>query len=93
MNQREKNDLDNYITGHYGNDQFDGDEPTWETECIRYYGKVLRGPDAHWCADFDGLPVTAFTRSYICCTEEKTLFGRICNYFYELFWGLIEWLR
>ena len=24
MNQRERNDLDNYITGNYGNDQFQG---------------------------------------------------------------------
>lgn len=27
MNNRERADLDNYITGHYGEDQFNGDEP------------------------------------------------------------------
>jgi len=26
MNQREKNDLDNCITGHYGEDYFDGED-------------------------------------------------------------------
>ena len=31
MNQRQKDDLDNYITGHYGNDQFDGEDEPMDT--------------------------------------------------------------
>ncbi len=31
MNQRQKDDLDNYITGHYGNDQLDGEHELMDT--------------------------------------------------------------
>lgn len=57
----------------------------WETDCIEWRGKVLRGPDAHWCDEWDGLPVTAFTPEYSACTcGGKTLLGRICNWLYML---------
>ena len=39
MNQRETDDLDNYITGHCGNDQFDDDE---EEEFCGYFRKWFR---------------------------------------------------
>lgn len=56
----------------------------WETDCLRWRNEVLRGPDAHWCNcnDWDGLPVDAFTPEYSACTEDKTLLGRVCNWFY-----------
>ncbi len=61
--------------------------PLWEADCMYWRGKVLRGPDAHWCNDWDGLPVSAFTMEYDCCHEKKTLLGRICNWFYVLYWN------
>jgi hypothetical protein len=63
----------------------------WEADCIRWRGKILRGPDAHWCNDWDGLPVTAFTAEYDCCTDfKKTLLGRICNRLHIWYWNLLE---
>lgn len=60
----------------------------WEADCIRWRGKILRGPDAHWCNDWDGLPISSFTQEYQCCTDfKKTLLGRICNWFYERYWN------
>lgn len=59
----------------------------WEEDCIKWRGKVLRGADAHWCDSWDGLPVTAFTPEYQCCEEKKTLWGRICNWFYMLWFN------
>ena len=62
----------------------------WEADCIRWRGKILRGPDAHWCNDQDGLPISAFTPEYECCTEKKTLLGRICNRFYIRYRNFLE---
>ena len=59
----------------------------WEQDCLHWRGKVLRGPDCHWCGDWDELPVSAFTPEYQCCTEGKTLLGRVCNWFYMLWWN------
>jgi hypothetical protein len=56
--------------------------PQWAEDCEKYRGHVLRGPDGHWCDDWDGLPVSAFTPEYSVCTKEKTLLGRACNYLF-----------
>lgn len=29
----------------------------WEDDCLRWRGLILTGKRAHWCDDFDGLPV------------------------------------
>lgn len=29
----------------------------WIEDCIKYHGKVLKGNKAHWCSDWDGLPI------------------------------------
>lgn len=29
----------------------------WQTDCLHWYGKVLTGTNAHWCFDWDGLPI------------------------------------
>ena len=54
----------------------------WEQDCLKWRGTVLHGPDAHWCNDWDGLPVDAWTPEYSACHERKTLLGRICNWLY-----------
>ena len=30
---------------------------TWESECLKWRGVVLTGERAHYCFDYDGLPV------------------------------------
>lgn len=59
-------------------------------DSIRWRGKVLRGPDAHWCGDWDELPVSACTPEYDCCTCKKSLLGRIFNWFYMKWWNFTE---
>lgn len=29
----------------------------WEKDCFRFWGKILNGTGAHWCAEFDFLPI------------------------------------
>ena len=61
MNRREANDLDNYITGHYGEDQFrddEGDEnprisvgeaeSRWNAAALARYERVLRLERQWW---------------------------------------------
>ncbi len=40
----------------------------WEADCMKYHGKVLTGKDAHWCYDFDHLPVDETCYEYEFCT-------------------------
>jgi len=54
MDQRQRNDLDNYITGHYGEDQFRGDEDVEESQdveaapcfvSVMHYDRYYGGPE------------------------------------------------
>jgi hypothetical protein len=29
----------------------------WELDCKHYWGKTLTGEKAHWCPEFDDLPI------------------------------------
>lgn len=29
----------------------------WEADCLRWRGRVLTGKHAHWCQDWDFLPI------------------------------------
>ena len=44
------------------------DRPDWRADCLRWRGKVLTGKRAHWCWDWDGLPVDETTCEFECCT-------------------------
>lgn len=33
----------------------------WKADCLRWRGKVLTGRQAHWCPDWDFLPVDETT--------------------------------
>lgn len=59
----------------------------WEEDCMRWYGKILNGADAHWCHDFDELPIDATCWEYSCCTCGKTTWGRIIHWLTFLFRG------
>lgn len=42
----------------------------WEADCIRWRGKMLNGYHAHWCIEWDGLPVDETTPEWPCgCGE------------------------
>ena len=40
----------------------------WIDDCMKYWGRVLDGPDAHWCYDWDELPIDATCKEYEFCT-------------------------
>lgn len=39
----------------------------WEEDCMHYWGKVLTGKYAHWCYDWDGLPVDETCEEFKAC--------------------------
>lgn len=59
----------------------------WEIDCLKYYGRILKGADCHWCYDFDDLPIDATCWEYSVCTCKKTKWGKIVNWFIFLFKG------
>lgn len=40
----------------------------WELDCIRWQGRVLTGAQAHWCPDWDYLPIDETTPEHEACT-------------------------
>lgn len=65
----------------------------WKEDSLMWRGKVLGGPDAHWCNDWDGLPINAFDVEYSCCYEKKTVLGRIVNWFAMKHYAWSEYWR
>lgn len=39
----------------------------WDNDCLLFWGKVLTGGDAHWCHDWDGLPIDNTCKEYEFC--------------------------
>lgn len=41
----------------------------WVEDCMKFYGKVLTGKNAHWCPDWDHLPIddTCHEMKYCSC--------------------------
>jgi hypothetical protein len=44
------------------------DIPIWVEQCRFWRGRVLTGKYAHWCADWDNLPVDETTPEWSTCT-------------------------
>ena len=44
----------------------------WRTDCLRWRGLLLVGRFAHWCWDWDGLPVDETTPEFqgCCCFDD-----------------------
>ncbi len=42
--------------------------PNWEEDCMHFRGRVLTGKHAHWCTEFDGLPVDETCPEWGNCT-------------------------
>lgn len=41
---------------------------SWETICLRYRGRVLKGKLAHYCGDWDFLPIEEGDEEMKSCT-------------------------
>lgn len=44
------------------------DHPMWKRECLYWRGRELTGKFAHWCDDWDGLPIDETTPEWQGCT-------------------------
>jgi len=38
----------------------------WEKDCLKWRGRILTGNNAHWCLDWDCLPVDDTTPEWPC---------------------------
>ena len=45
--------------------------PEWEADCEQWRGKTLTGTYAHWCADWDGLPIDETCMEWPCACAES----------------------
>lgn len=47
-----------------------GPQPSseWAADCMLWRKRILTGSKAHWCSDWDGLPVDETTPEFECCT-------------------------
>lgn len=49
------------------------EEPEWIADCLKWRSRVLVGEKAHWCHDWDGLPIDETTEEieYCGCFEPQ----------------------
>jgi hypothetical protein len=40
----------------------------WLDDCEKWIGRPLVGSKAHWCHNWDGLPIDETTKEFECCT-------------------------
>ncbi len=40
----------------------------WKIDSLKWRGEVLKGEYAHWCHEWDGLPVDETTDEFTACT-------------------------
>jgi hypothetical protein len=49
----------------------DTSNPDWIKDCVHWRGRVLTGRHAHWCMDWDCLPIDETTPEWPCaCADE-----------------------
>lgn len=41
----------------------------WKADCLKWRGRLLVGEKAHWCGDWDGLPVDETTPDEFSCCD------------------------
>lgn len=39
----------------------------WEEDCLKFHGEVLTGNGAHWCLEWDDLPIDETCYEWPCC--------------------------
>lgn len=56
----------------------------WEKDCSKFYGKFLNGEYAHWCPDYDGLPIDeTCIDEFDNCTCNKEIISKENLRFYQ----------
>lgn len=45
------------------------DDDEWEKSCLHFWGKVLTGQKAHYCGDFDDLPIDETCDEFKWCKD------------------------
>jgi hypothetical protein len=40
----------------------------WMQDCMHWWGRILLGGHAHWCNDWDDLPIDDTCAEFECCT-------------------------
>ena len=48
----------------------------WIDDCMKFWGKVLTGEKAHWCYEWDGLPIDETCKEFECCICELKKLGK-----------------
>lgn len=43
-------------------------QPEFDDDCLKWWGRVLRGAYAHWCAEWDDLPIDEHCNEFFCCS-------------------------
>lgn len=43
------------------------EDDAWREDCVGYRGRVLTGVGAHWCPDWDGLPIDETCAEWEAC--------------------------
>lgn len=56
----------------------------WIDDCEKWRGRLLTGDYAHWCDDWDGLPIDETTPEWPCTCADVLRFGR---------WTVLEFVR
>jgi hypothetical protein len=46
--------------------QAEFDQAEFDRDCLKWRGRLLTGKHAHWCYDWDGLPVDETTAEWPC---------------------------
>lgn len=56
---------------------FTGIRSDWQEDCLKYRGKVLTGDYAHWCPEWDDLPIdeTSFEWPCGCSVSDQSTDG------------------
>ena len=45
----------------------------WKEDCLEYRGVVLTGAGAHWCVEWDDLPIDETCYEWPCCEYATSL--------------------
>lgn len=48
-------------------ERMDTSRADWIEDCMKWRGKVLKGEKAHWCYEWDGLPIDETTPEFESC--------------------------
>ena len=44
------------------------DTGEWIRDCLKWRGELLQGREAHWCYEWDGLPIDETCIEWPCCS-------------------------